>query len=120
MRRFKIPNRETTFLNHLPAKARRTGSEGNPETGSGPFTTSRSGGKKTGNETGSLTGGTGRGTGEKRSASRLVPKSLRKVSKVSAMLKRGSGFGLAMSAQIIHIKAIMPIAQEKKSSTTRR
>jgi hypothetical protein len=53
MRRFKIPNRETTFLNHLPAKARRTGSEGNPETGSGPFTTSCSGGKKTGNETGS-------------------------------------------------------------------
>src|SRR6266481_6781588 len=76
------------FLNHLPAKARRTGSAGNPETGSGPFATSRSGGEKTGNETGDLTGGTERGTGGKRSASRLVPKFLRRVSKLSAKLKR--------------------------------
>ena len=86
------------FLNHLPAKARRIGSEGNPETGSGPFATSRSGGEKTGNEMGSSTGGTERGTGGKRSASRLIPKSLRKVSKVSAKLKRRSPLGLGMAA----------------------
>src|SRR5260370_29372801 len=85
-------------LNHLPAKARRTGSAVNPETGSGPFATSRSGGEKTGNEMGGLTGGTERGTGGKRSASRLVPTSLRKVSKFSAKLKRRSVFGFGMPA----------------------
>jgi hypothetical protein len=58
---------------------------------------------------GDMTGG----TGDKRSASRLVPKSLRKASKVSAKLKRKFGFGSGMAAETIQIKkAIMQITQE--------
>jgi hypothetical protein len=106
---------------HLPAKARRTGSEGNPETGSGPFVTSRSPGEKTGDETGSLTEGTGKVTGGKTFASGLVAKSLRKVSKRLVKLRCISGFGLGMSAQITHIKnEIKEMAKEKNSNITQR
>jgi hypothetical protein len=107
-------SQEATLLwsiDHLLARARRTGLEGNPATGTGPFATSRLG------EMGDTTGG----TGGKTSASRLVPKSLRKASKVSAKLKRKSGFGSGMAAETIKKKkAIMQITQEQKSSITRR